>query len=526
MPPGQPTKYNAKLATRIVALYRKGKTDLQVSKIIGVSVSTINNWRVAYPEFLETIREAKQEVNDMVRGTLLQKALGFERKEEKVQYSYGWQKIKWNKYHPPDTTAIIHWLRNREPGEWGNSGLAPQLPENCQKIARKLTFEEFCIKAGYPAPFAKQVEMMQFGMSTDDPRLLLGSRGYGKTDYVTILGVAYDIYLNENSTNLIISKSKVRNTSMMQEIARALVCNGVELEKENSNCVRRKGLIAKDDSAEVLTIKSSFRGRHHKRVIMDDPVTEEDTSEAMRLLVKKKYDEAYKLCKNILIIGQPSHRHDLYADLRPVLKKMEVPHGTIPELDADLIAMKLAGIDPASIEMSYHLRVPNEGTTPFDKVKYIDGMIPGETVAFIDPSFEGGDYTALTILRAYMDGVAVVGFVWKKSWNNCVEDIGARLTQFNVKRLCFETNSLGEMPVVLLRKAYPSVGITGRKSNGNKHSRIMAAGAFAPVIHLSRQSDKVYLDQVVKYEYKSKYDDAPDSLASGLEWLGLVRGKI
>jgi hypothetical protein len=40
---------------------------------------------------------------------------------------------------------------------------------------KKKTFSEFCEKAGYPLPFDKQVEMVQFGMGESVPRLLLGA---------------------------------------------------------------------------------------------------------------------------------------------------------------------------------------------------------------------------------------------------------------------------------------------------------------------------------------------------------------
>ncbi len=402
------------------------------------------------------------------------------------------------------------------------------LIQNKDKIiaSEKRTFAEFCEKANYPPPYPKQIEMMQFGMLESEPRLLLGSRGYGKTDYVTILETAYDVYLDPESTNLIISKSKTRNAAICEEIANALINNGVSLEKQNSSCIRVNGHSKKDHSVEVLTIKSSFRGRHPRRIKMDDPVTEEDTSEAMRVLVKKKYDEAYKLCKNILVIGQPSHKFDLYSDLRPILKKLEVPHGTIPELDADLVAMKLAGVDQASIEMSYHLRILNDGSSPFENIRYLDVFPTGDSsVAFIDPSFEGGDYTAVSIIKQYMQGVAVVGFAYKKAWNHCLDDMVLKLQKYNVKRLAFETNSLGDLPVEMLRKLMPGIGVIGRKSNTNKHSRIMTAGTYAHLLHLSKESDKTYIDQVVKYEYKAKHDDAPDSLASCLEWIGLIRGK-
>jgi hypothetical protein len=69
------------------------------------------------------------------------------------------------------------------------------------------------------------------------------------------------------------------------------------------------------------------------------------------------------------------------------------------------------------------------------------------------------------------------------------------------------------------------VGVVGKKSLGNKHARIMAAGPFSKSIHLAKNSDPIYIAQIVKYEYGAKNDDAPDSLASALEWIGLIRGK-
>lgn len=406
---------------------------------------------------------------------------------------------------------------------------APQPPgPSLFEKSQKVSFSKFCENAGYPTPFEPQIGMLDFAMNHEDPRLLLGARGYGKSDYVTVLGVAYDIYLNGvNTTNLIISKSKTRNTAMIEEIANALTANGVELDKQNASCVRVKGLIGKDHSAEVLTIKSSFRGRHPYRILMDDPVTEEDVSPAMRKTVKRKYDEAYKLCKNILIIGQPAHADDLYAELRPLVKKLEVPHGTIPQLDADLDAMRAAGVDNVSIEMSYHLRVPLEGSMPFAKIKYIDQYPVGEaSVAFIDPS-DGGDFTAVTVMRGLMDGVAVRGKVWKRAWYHCTDEMIQLFKMLKVGRVCFETNCTGTQPIMQLQDLLGpmGIGVVGKNSDSNKHAVIMAAGSYSNLIHLSRESDKGYIDQVVKYEYGVDFDDAPDSLARCLEWIGLIKGK-
>lgn len=536
----RPRKFNEQLRDTMLKLYAEGKTDAQVAKIIGVSRATIFNWKGRDPELLDTIKESKSIADDLVEASLFARATGYKHKEEKIFTTIGGNiiRVPVMKHYPPDVTAGIFWLTNRQPDRWkrGLNGQLQHTPEPDKEKPVKKTFVEFCTKAGYPEPFAKQIEMMKFGIAIDDPRILLGSRGYGKTDYVTVLGTAYAIYENWfdfkynnaplTETNLIISKSRTRNTAMIEEIGAALTANGVPLEKQNSGCLRVQGLIGKDHSAEVLTIKSSFRGRHPIRIIMDDPVTEEDTSEAMRLLVKKKYDEAYKLCKNIVIIGQPAHQFDLYAELRPQLKKLEVPHGTIKELDADLEAMKLAGVDATSIEMSYHLRVPASGSSIFANIKYADNFPNGDCVAFIDPS-DGGDYTAISIIKGLMDGVVVQGHVWKKAWFHCLDDIVPILKARGVKKLCFETNCTGSQPIIQLRQllAPLGIGVTGKHSDTNKHAAIEAAGSYAHQIYLSKESDKTFIDHVVKYEYKSKFDDAPDSMARCLEWLGLIRGR-
>lgn len=401
----------------------------------------------------------------------------------------------------------------------------------------RVDFKTFANRAGYEMPYDLQVEMMNFGVFSTGAKMILGSRGYGKTDYVVILGVAYSLYLDwidaaiegrsPELTYLVITKSDERNASILTEIGKAATANGVVFTKQSASTLRIEGLRGKDHSVSALTIGSSaFRGRHPKRIIMDDPVTEEDSSEATRRRVQRVYNEVSKLTANILIIGQPVHKFDLYETLRPFLDKMEVPHGSIPELDHDLVAQRLAGVSEESIQASYFLKVISEAGNPLENVSFLDAFPPGgNSVAFVDPSFEGGDYTAMTVIKVHFEGVAVFGKCWKRAWFNCVDEIQDVITETGVQRLCFETNSLGEQPIVLLRELLDGVGVVGRKSLGNKHARIMAAGPFSKSIYLAKSSDRAYIDQIVKYEYGAKNDDAPDSLASALEWIGLIRGK-
>lgn len=403
-------------------------------------------------------------------------------------------------------------------------------------LAGKVSFKEFCQLAGYPTPYPKQEDMRGWIFAgPEEPRLLLGARGYGKTDYGTLLGSAYEIYLRPDQTQiLLVTKSPERNAAILREVATALEKNGVPLEVENAKELRVPGLIGKDNSLSAVSIgAASFRGRHPGLIIMDDPVTPEDSREAARKRVRIVYDELYKLCKNIVIIGQPVHKFDLYEELRPQLLKMEVPHGSIPELDADLDAMRKAGITEETIQASYYLNVTSDKTNPFDGIKYADAFPQGDSIAFLDPSFKGVDYTALSVGRGYFDGVAIQGHAWKRAWYHCTEEIAARCKELRVKKLAIETNCLGEQPVTQMRAAFRVLGygdieIVGRDTKGGdgpKHSRIMAAGNFAQLIHLSRRSDKIYTDLVVRYEYGAEFDDPPDSLASLLAWLGLIKGR-
>lgn len=517
----------------MLELYRKGKTDAQVADIVGVSVRTIHNWKGKNPLFFHSLKDAKQVADDLVEASLFSRATGYSHKSEEIFCYFGKVKrVPTVKQYAPDVTAAIFWLKNRQPDRWRDQVPASTTVTGVAggELAKKRTFTEFAIAAGYPPPYAKQIEMVDFLITIIDPRLLLGSRGYGKTDYITILGVAYDIYMNEDHTWMILTKEKKRSSAIIVEVASALKANDVKLEKENSSCIRVLGHGGKDHSVDARSIRSGLRGPHPYGIVMDDPVTEEDVSEATRAMVERKYNEAFKLTSNILIIGQPAHQHDLYAKLRPLLKnKMEVPHGTIPELDHDLEAQRLAGVDEKSIQASYHLKIISDGSAPFEKINYIDSYPVGDSVAFLDPSHKGVDFTALTIGRMHFQGFAAVGFVWKKAWNHCLDDLVLKLKAYGVKKLCVETNGLGTQPVDMIHQLSAAhrlgIGVVGKDSTIQKHAKIMAAGSYAHLIHLSKQSDRAYTDQVVQYEYKAKNDDAPDSLASLLEWIGLIRGK-
>lgn len=135
-----------------------GLTDEQIAKNIGITSSTLYEWKKKYSEFSEALKRGKEIVDRQVENALLKRALGYqyvERKSEPVQmsneehhavkkaavqrfkmehpeatmeeiraYELGISKYKMivveekTKEVVPDVTAQIFWLKNRKPETW------------------------------------------------------------------------------------------------------------------------------------------------------------------------------------------------------------------------------------------------------------------------------------------------------------------------------------------------------------------------------------------------------------------------
>lgn len=116
---GRPSKFNSEIKEKMIALYADGKTDSQVSEIIGVSLRTVNNWKAHKPEFLHTIKRAKRIADQRVEASLYQRAIGYSVATEKIFIHRGkCLRVQSVMHLPPDVKAQILWLRNRDPERW------------------------------------------------------------------------------------------------------------------------------------------------------------------------------------------------------------------------------------------------------------------------------------------------------------------------------------------------------------------------------------------------------------------------
>lgn len=145
--------------TKIQGWARDGLTDEQISKNIGISASTLYDWKNKHPEISEALKKGKEVVDREVENSLFKRATGYETvdhqykmvdvdpevlkasrrkkaneykldhpeatQQEIDDYAIGHvetrEKVEMfqNKRDvPPDTTAAIFWLKNRKPKEW------------------------------------------------------------------------------------------------------------------------------------------------------------------------------------------------------------------------------------------------------------------------------------------------------------------------------------------------------------------------------------------------------------------------
>lgn len=119
MPAGRPSLYKLAYAEQAGKLCALGATDAQLADFFGVNISTINLWKVQHEEFSASVKLSKEMADQRVEESLYRRAMGYEHDEVDIRVVEG-QIVQTpiRKYYPPDSTAMIFWLKNRKKAEW------------------------------------------------------------------------------------------------------------------------------------------------------------------------------------------------------------------------------------------------------------------------------------------------------------------------------------------------------------------------------------------------------------------------
>lgn len=115
----RPTKYQEAYAEQARKLCLLGYTDAGLADFFEVSEATINNWKHEFPEFLESIKKGKSFADADIVDNLYNRALGYTTKEKREEKTAdGFKEVEAEKHVPGDVTAMIFWLKNRQPKLW------------------------------------------------------------------------------------------------------------------------------------------------------------------------------------------------------------------------------------------------------------------------------------------------------------------------------------------------------------------------------------------------------------------------
>lgn len=143
MPGGQPTKYKEEYCDQARKLCLLGAIDEEIADFFNVHVDTIYEWKKVHEEFSEAIKSGKELADANIAQRLYERASGFEHDSEEIKVVSDGQgagssveRVPVKKIYPPDTTAAIFWLKNRQPDKWRDKKEVKHdgIPDNTFKV--------------------------------------------------------------------------------------------------------------------------------------------------------------------------------------------------------------------------------------------------------------------------------------------------------------------------------------------------------------------------------------------------------
>lgn len=96
-----------------------GYKDVDIAKVMGINVNTLDLWKRKHPEFKEALKDGKDSADSKAAEGLHLRAVGFwiEWDEEEI-FKGEVLTVHKKKYFPPDPWAASRWLSLRQRGLW------------------------------------------------------------------------------------------------------------------------------------------------------------------------------------------------------------------------------------------------------------------------------------------------------------------------------------------------------------------------------------------------------------------------
>lgn len=164
---GRPTAYLPVYAEQARRLAMLGLTDVEMAEFFSVSERTLNTWKKAHPDFLQSLKAGKIEADTHVASSLYQSAIGGHVvTETRVQEAPDGNitRTTETKQVPPNVTAQVFWMKNRQPSKWRDK----------QEIQQDVSITGVASIEELDAMFADAMRK-----SEEDKRRVRAERGHG-----------------------------------------------------------------------------------------------------------------------------------------------------------------------------------------------------------------------------------------------------------------------------------------------------------------------------------------------------------
>lgn len=113
-------KYDPKFVKIASKLAELGAIDREIASTLEVDETTFHRWKLAHPELLKALKIGKEVPDEIARRSLFNRVKGYSYDSEQLFVDkFGDEHRMPTVTHvPPDVTACIFWLKNRDPDNW------------------------------------------------------------------------------------------------------------------------------------------------------------------------------------------------------------------------------------------------------------------------------------------------------------------------------------------------------------------------------------------------------------------------
>lgn len=262
----------------------------------------------------------------------------------------------------------------------------------------------------------------------------------------------------------------------------------------------------------------SITGKHFDFIFTDDIVNVQDRiSKAERERTKVVYQELQNI-KNrggkIFNSGTPWHINDAFV-LMPEAEKYDCYNEEIKKIisEQELAEIKKKML-PSLFAANYELRhIPSENVIFVNPQTDGDPAMVEQGDSHIDAAYGGDDFTAYAIVKKTGGKYYVLGKMWHKHVDDCLDEIMALQTMFNAGRISCEDNGDKGYLGKELRKRGARTAVYHESMNKFIKITSYLKSAWADIVFV-KGTDSEYIQQILDYTEDAEHDDAPDNLSS------------